>query len=514
MKKRLPLNISLLIIIGIIARLIFASTISLVVDEFYVAAISRKLSLSYFEHPPLHFWIIHFTAWLTGSESPIILRLPFILLFAGTTWLMYAVTSQLFDRKAGFYAALTLNLAAVFSVSTGTWLLPDGPLMFFMMAAVFVLIKLLFPPDKGKSIGLWILCGLLIGLGMLSKYHAAFVLIGGLFFILTARKWRYLLLKPGPYITVIIAAIVFIPVIIWNIQHDWISFTFQGVRGAAKGFFPDQMLLNIVGQMIWVLPWIWIPLVWQLLNGLKDGPANGENEITDRDKTWFLCCLALGPIMLFTVITLWGRSGLPHWQAPGYLMVFPLLGRWTSKRLPHKSKSTYTWLTVSALALILFVGVLVSHTVTGWVKDIRPGWFTNGDPSIELIDWPQLPKELQKRGLLPPAPAAPGFVATTHWIEAGKYDYTLGGKLPVLCLSREPHHFVFLHDQSAYINKTALIISEEKGADHKLAPYFDSITKLAPINIYRNGRVDMVLLIYLAKGFKGYPLPYGPGVTD
>ncbi len=59
-------------------------------------------------------------------------RLPFILLFAGTTWLMYRLTARLFGEPAGLWAAVLLNLSLVFSITSGGWVLPDGPLMFCM----------------------------------------------------------------------------------------------------------------------------------------------------------------------------------------------------------------------------------------------------------------------------------------------------------------------------------------------------------------------------------------------
>ena len=65
---------------------------------------------------------------LFGSEAPIVARLPFILLFALTTWLMALLGREIGGQRAGFWAALTLNLSPVFGITSGTWVLPDGPL--------------------------------------------------------------------------------------------------------------------------------------------------------------------------------------------------------------------------------------------------------------------------------------------------------------------------------------------------------------------------------------------------
>ena len=67
-------------------------------------------------------------ARLFATESGLALRLPFIALFALTTWLMYRLTAFLFDERSGFWAAATLNLAPVLAWTSGTWILPYGRL--------------------------------------------------------------------------------------------------------------------------------------------------------------------------------------------------------------------------------------------------------------------------------------------------------------------------------------------------------------------------------------------------
>lgn len=184
--------------VGIIFRMILGGKIGLGVDESYVVAIARTFSLSYFDHPPLHFWIVWLTTHLTHSENGLILRMPFILLFAGTTWMMYRLGSKLFGEWAGVYAALAMNISAVFGLSTGSWILPDGPLMFFMLATVLVLTRLFFSPGP-KPAWLWVVTGMLLGLGLLSKYHAIFIAFGCFVFLATSRSRRSLLLTTGPY---------------------------------------------------------------------------------------------------------------------------------------------------------------------------------------------------------------------------------------------------------------------------------------------------------------------------
>jgi hypothetical protein len=503
------LAVLLIISISSLLRVILDTAIGLGVDESYVVSIARMLSLSYFDHPPLHFWIIWLTTHLTNTEMGLVLRFPFILLFAATTWMMYRLGTRLFSEWSGVYAALLLNVSAVFSLSTGSWILPDGPLMFFMMAGTLVLEQLFFPAQVKPSWKLWCVAGLLIGLGMLAKYHAIFLAVGSFIFMITSKERRKMLLTFRPYVAFMIVCIVFLPVVIWNQEHNWISFLFQGSRGTVDGFFPSKMLVNIAGQAAWVLPWIWGPLVWVLLKGLLSGPGHPARQPL-QDRKWFLGCLAVGPIAVFTISTLWGAQGLFHWQAPGYLLAFPLLGHAAAEWLRKGYVMTRWWLKASVATFVVIIMILGSHTATGWIKTLQPTWFAQGDPTIEALDWRELLLYLDEKELLH---SQAKFVVAPHWIDAGKIDYALGGKIPVLCLSDAPHHFAFMHNPAEFKGEDALIIGRKDQMVDGLnlyRPYFTTIDVVGTVPIKRAGVAEFDVVVFYARGFNGnFSLPYG-----
>src|SRR6185437_1757046 len=110
--------------------------------------------------PPLHAWIVGIWAWVCGSEAPVIVRMPFIALFAGSTWMMFELASFLFDRRAGLWAALLFNLAPIFTLPHASWVLPDGPLIFFMLSSAYVTARLLFAgAEPSRDLAGWCLAG-------------------------------------------------------------------------------------------------------------------------------------------------------------------------------------------------------------------------------------------------------------------------------------------------------------------------------------------------------------------
>jgi 4-amino-4-deoxy-L-arabinose transferase-like glycosyltransferase len=485
-----------------VVRAIVAVTIGLGVDESYTASASRQFGASYYDHPPMSFWIAWATRNITGSESALVLRLPFILLFAGTTWMMYRLGARLFDDWAGVWAAVMLNLAAVFSISTGGWILPDGPLMFFLLGVALCLARVLFEPRTAHVWPVWLAAGALLGCALLSKYHAVLTAAGLLLFLITSRAHRRWLVHPAPYLGAFVALVLFSPVLFWNYEHDWVSFLFQAGRGAPRSELrPHLVLVNILGQAAWILPWIWVPLVWCFLRALAAGPTAA--------KPWFLACLALWPIAVFSIVPLWGSRGLPHWQAPGYLFAFPLLGAFVSGKLSAGSKATRRWVQGSVGAMLVLAALLASHTATGWGKVAIPSAFRAGDPSLEALDWWDLRDELSRRGLLERADV---FVVATHWIDAGKIDYALGGRLPVLVFTANPKHFAFMNDPRDFVGRDGIVIGRPGRAARAVeeyAAYFETIEPIGAVTLRRAGRPEIELALYLGKGLRrAYPLPF------
>src|SRR6202163_4962648 len=90
----------LLILSSTALRLAFGTALGLGVDESYMVASGRVLSLGYYEHPPAAWWLSWGAAHLFASEAPIVVRLPFIALFALSTWLMYRLGAAIADVRA------------------------------------------------------------------------------------------------------------------------------------------------------------------------------------------------------------------------------------------------------------------------------------------------------------------------------------------------------------------------------------------------------------------------------
>ena len=93
------------------ARLVFTWALGLGRDEAYTLVISRRLALSYFDHPPLHQWLAHFAALAVGET--VLARLPFVLAFALASWGLYELTRAALRRDGGICGAVRAQCHAL-----------------------------------------------------------------------------------------------------------------------------------------------------------------------------------------------------------------------------------------------------------------------------------------------------------------------------------------------------------------------------------------------------------------
>ena len=481
-----PSTIVVMLIAGsTLLRLIMARFIGLGTDESYSIAAAGVLHASYFDHPPMHYWIVHLFEPVLGRGRAA--RLPFILLFAGSSWLMYRLTRSLFGGAAGAWAVFSLNVAAFFTVAAGGWVLPDGPLVFALLAAAGVLADLWVKPEPTRADlwRSWLLAGVWIGVAALSKYQAALFCLGIGLFLITSPAHRRQLLSSAPYAAGLFTLVILSPVLIWNAQHGWASFAFQAGRGApGHGFHPLGWLEALAGQMALLLPWIFVPLVVAAWQAFRAGP-------TDTPR-WIGLTLALPTIAIFTLAPVFGPKGLPHWSMPGWLLLFPLLGQYLARGAFDRGWRR-VWC-IGALAFALLVGaVATGEAATGFLGADFPKAWKKGDPTAESIEWTGARTGLAQRGLL--KPGGP-FIVALKWNEAGKIDQALGDLEPVTVFSDDPREYRYRYPLTAFVGRDALIIGRietVKARAAALSPYFRSMTPLAPVWVGRGGRGEIQL---------------------
>jgi len=525
-----------LIVVSGMLRLGWAASLGPGNDEAYHYLFAVHPDLSYFDHPPMLAIVEALGIALAGGNVNVLsLRLGFVLLFAGSTWLVFRLTSRYYGERAGFLAAFALNVSAYHTAAAGAFALPDGPLLFFWLLTLDRLtialglssiedtkaIRRLVsshsiregeapaePPSKFGSAGAspsrdkppassrdrsynsirpWIGVGLAWGCGMLSKYHAIFLPAGVLLYIAMEPKARGWLRRPGPYVAAAVGILVFSPVIIWNASHGWVSFLFQAGRAVGESRFrPETLLGAIFLPALYLFPWLWVQLVGLLFGGSR---RVLRGSATAADK--FLLTQALLPMATFLAVAC-KRAVLPHWTLVGFLPLLPMLGEYWSRSFEtNPSRFRRRAVVLALFPVLAAIGVLF-QAKTGFFQKGRPGGLgvvaASGDPTLDMVGWDEVAEELRKRGLIDNPET---FVFTCRWYQSGHLGFSLReSKTPVLCYHAwDARSFAFWSKPEEWVGRDGIfvLVNGLPNEQNQFAKWFQSIEPIGEFDVVRAG---------------------------
>lgn len=472
-------------------RLAWAASVGGYTNEAYYYLYARHLDWGYFDHPPMVGVVAALGLKLGPGLPPVLgLRLGFIALFAGSTWLMARLTARSFGARAGFLAALALNATTFYGLRVGTCAEPDGPLLFFWL---LTLDRLSVAFDRPERTSVWGLVGLAWGGAMLSKYYAILLPAGAGLYLLLRPSARRCLRTPGPYLAAAVGLAVFSPVIGWNATHAWASFAFQGTRaGGFHGFRADTLIEALLAQFLFLAPWIWIGLMAILLRLIRRGPRGWS------DPEAFLTCQAVPAIALFLGVATFRRI-MPHWPMIGFVALMPMLGRtWSERFEAHPVRQRYRFAAV-AMAPVILAALILVQARSGLFQDHQGRLLglipSREDPTVDMIRWDKIATEIRRRGLLD----EPGvFLFTDHWRFSAQLAMAVNSEVPVACYHRDARSFGFWSRPADWVGRAGIFISvEDGGADAALyAPWFNRVDLIGTIPIVRAGVELQVVKVY------------------
>ncbi|MBL8728738.1 MAG: glycosyltransferase family 39 protein [Planctomycetes bacterium] len=222
-------------------------TMPVFAQEAYYWTYAQHPDLSYFDHPPMVAWWIWLGTSLLG-DGAIGVRLGTLLGGFGTGWVgllwLRRLGCEPWIRCGWLVCTLAMPMLAVAHFLTT----PDPPLLFAWTCCLYALWR-----ARDGGLGWWALAGAAAGVGLLSKYAAAFLAPGGLLLLLFDPAMRRQWLRPGPWLGVLAAAVTFLPVIVWNVANDFESFRFQTEGRWQSAAFGLHWFLQFVGSQIGVI---------------------------------------------------------------------------------------------------------------------------------------------------------------------------------------------------------------------------------------------------------------------
>ncbi|HFB68375.1 MAG TPA: glycosyltransferase family 39 protein, partial [Calditrichae bacterium] len=216
-----------IVLVGLVVRATLAALVPPGFDEAYYGVFAFHPAWGYFDHPPAVAVTAGIGMWLTGVVTAYTLRIGALLLFLGTSLVLYRLVLEMVNRPAALWSVFLLHVTPYFFYGMGAFVIPDNALGFFWLLTLYFMWKV-YQTQNPR----WFLAvGASTGLALLAKYHAV-LLIGSIGYVLLFyRGWRQYLKTPYPYLGLMLAVLIFLPNILWNAAHQWISYRYQFGKG-------------------------------------------------------------------------------------------------------------------------------------------------------------------------------------------------------------------------------------------------------------------------------------------
>ena len=303
-------------------------------DELYYLACADHLAWGYVDHPPLSIAVLDATRTLFG-DSLLAIRLPVVLAGAGTVvltgWLARAL-------GGGRFAQVLAALAFVFmpvALGMATFYSMNALDLLFWLGAVYVLVQII---NRGDG-RLWVAFGVIVGLGMMNKISVGFLVFGLLVGLVLTRQ-RHLLLSVWFWLGGVIAGLLFLPHIIWQMANGFPTLEFM--RNASELKIQAMPLGAYLGAQVFYTSPAAVPIwVGGLVYLLFMRPAGAYR--------------VLGIAYLAILALLVVQHGKAYYLAPAYPMLLAA-GGVALERL--SARHGWRWLRPVVVGLVTLVGIV------------------------------------------------------------------------------------------------------------------------------------------------------------
>lgn len=338
--------------------------LGLSVDEAHYALYALHPALSYFDHPPLVGWVHMPFVWMGSADW--MMRVAPLALWCITAWALW---------RLSVFALILFLLSPVHQL-LGLALVPDTLLLPLTLWVMVLTWKL---SSDIACRPYWIWLGVALGLAGLSKYTGIFLALG-VAIVLLPQYGAALFKFSGLWLAAVISAFMISPVLIWNAQHDWVSFAYQ--MGHADGNTNTWEAKRVLAySVIQLLAYGLLPLLGFVVFMMR---------LRAKHRALMQLCLAFGvPLMLVTLFLSGKGAALPHWTAGAWLALLPLSALGLQHVLQSK-RVLVCGLGLLQATSLLALGLAMS---TGGQWQGKPLLVGVGNPFADLHDWQAASKQ-------------------------------------------------------------------------------------------------------------------------
>lgn len=370
-----PTNLIVFVAVLSLARLAVGMNADLVEDEAYYRLWGLYPALGYYDHPPMVAYWIWMGQALVG-DTALGVRLISILSAAIGSAVLWRTAKILFDIRVAGWAVLLFNASLLIGVGS-LLATPDAPSVFFWGLALWCMAEL----SRSRNANWWLGTGIFAGLGLLSKYSVLFLGAGIVLWILWVPENRRYLLSWQLWLGGALAILIFSPVLYWNANHEWISFTKQFGRSVVTGY-----TAKYIGEFIGAVAGLLNPVVFILA---VVGAWRVVGQAVKRDKAASLLVLTVLPFLIYLTYHSLHSRVQGNWPTP----LYPTLAIFAALAAAYPPARVGRWF--NALPTVAVgLGVVVAALV--YVHALNPLVTSLGrkDPTHQMRGWQQIGDEL------------------------------------------------------------------------------------------------------------------------
>ena len=372
-------------------------------DELYYLASGQHLSWGYVDFPPFTPLLALADHALLGTSLVGLRVLP--ILAGGAVVALASLIAR--ELGGGRFAQI---LAAVLTAASPLYL--GANLLFqtvtfeqLWMAVAFFLIARLLRTDDPR---LWLLAGLVLGLGLMTKYTVLDVGLGIAVGVILTRA-RHHLATPWPWLAAGIALAMLVPNLVWQAQHGWPTLQYlQNHQADNRREFPLPVFLTqtllFIGPL--VVP-VFVAGVYYLFRAAR--------------------YRMLGWTVLVVLLTLLGLGGKTYYFGPVYVLLYAAGGVQVEDTIRRRLSRRWVLAALGAAVAIdllpLPIGIPILPEAT---MAQTPLWQIRSDYA-DMVGWPELVTAVGNAwSAIPAADQKNTVIVTENYGEAGAIDFLSG----------------------------------------------------------------------------------------
>lgn len=271
-------------------------------DEFYYIACTNHLAFGYVDQPPLSILLLKISRIFFGDSLAAVRLLP-ALAGALTVLLAGLIAKELGGKRfAQLISGLCVFLAPLHLAMNSFYSMNAFDIVFWTSAAYIIILWV-----KWKDPGMWIVLGIVLGLGLQNKTSVLWLGFG-LAIGLLLTNYRKSFLTPGPWMAGGVAGLLFLPHVVWQARTGWPTLEFMAGASSSKmlAISPMEYLgSQVMGMNPLFFP-IWLAgLAWYLFSW--------------KGRQYRI--LGVVYIAVFALLVAYGKPK-PSYLAPAYPMLF------------------------------------------------------------------------------------------------------------------------------------------------------------------------------------------------